>query len=96
MTCKADVSKWLPGKIAIHELLDVPKGVEPGEYELHLALLDPAHLTPAIRLAIAGRADDGWYPLGPIKVTDSIDYPAWGGIKDAGMGYPYKGITGIP
>jgi hypothetical protein len=91
MTCDVDVSTWLPGKVSVNELLDVPKDVKPGEYELHLALLDPAHLTPAIRLAVAGRADDGWYPLGPIQVSDGVSYPAWEGkSRAAGRAYPYK------
>jgi hypothetical protein len=33
-----------------------------------VALLDPKTRRPAIRLAIAGRQDDGWYQVGEITV----------------------------
>jgi hypothetical protein len=32
-------------------------------------MLDPRTNKPAIRLAIAGREDDGWYTEGKIQVT---------------------------
>ena len=40
----------------------------PGRYPLRVALLDPTTRRPAIRLAIAGRQDDGWYQVGEIMV----------------------------
>jgi hypothetical protein len=33
-----------------------------------VALLDPRSEQPAIRLAIEGRQDDGWYDVGGISV----------------------------
>ena len=90
MVCDVDVRKWLPGKHTVLELLQLPADIPPGTYELNLALLDPGHLTPAVRLAVAGRADDGWYPLARIEVTDGIAYPHMEGKPRAGVGYPYK------
>lgn len=86
-----DVRTWLPGKHSVMELFDIPGDLKTGTYEVNLALMDPAHHTPEVRLAIAGRADDGWYPLGTIEVTDDLRYPAWTGMERvAGRGYPYK------
>lgn len=34
-----------------------------------VVLLDPITLQPGIRLAIEGRGNDGWYPLGKIRVS---------------------------
>jgi hypothetical protein len=33
-----------------------------------VALLDPVNRKPAIRLAIEGRRDDGWYTVGEIVI----------------------------
>jgi hypothetical protein len=35
---------------------------------MRLALLDPRTRQPAVRLAIEGREDDGWYGLGTLRV----------------------------
>jgi hypothetical protein len=42
--------------------------VRPGTYRIRVALLDPQTRKPAIQLGIAGRAEDGWYELGKVKV----------------------------
>jgi hypothetical protein len=47
----------------------VPAGLVPGEYELAIALLDPQSNLPKVKLAIQGRAEDGWYRLGILKVA---------------------------
>ena len=46
----------------------VPDMLVPGEYRVRVALLDPRTDQPAVRLAIEGREDDGWYGLGTISV----------------------------
>jgi hypothetical protein len=38
------------------------------ELALALAIVDPRTQQPAVRLAIRGRAADGWHPLGPVEV----------------------------
>lgn len=64
----ADIRKWLPGDAVFEDPLFVPENLSAGEYELSVAILDPDTLQPGIRLAIEGRAQDGWYPLGKITV----------------------------
>ncbi len=64
----ADVRSWLPGDAIWEGGVYLPADLVPGEYRLRLALLDPRTLEPAIRLAIEGREDDGWYTLGSLTV----------------------------
>ena len=68
VTLPADVRKWLPGDSVYDGTVFVPEGLNPGTYRLRVALLDPRTRLPAVRLAIAGRADDGWYDLGSVEV----------------------------
>ena len=64
----ADVTQWLPGDAVVEQPIAVSRDLAPGRYPLRLALLDPVTRRPAIRLAIAGRQDDGWYQVGEIAV----------------------------
>ncbi len=64
----ADIGKWLPGDTAFDGSVYVPETLRTGVYRLRVALLDPRTRQPAIRLAIQGRATDGWYDLGTITV----------------------------
>ena len=63
-----DIRKWLPGDSLLDGAVFVPDNTEPGGYELDIAILDERTMEPAVRLAIEGRRDDGWYPLGPLTV----------------------------
>lgn len=62
------VRDWLPGKLTVVEQIEVPSKIEPGEYQLQVAVVDPSTNKPVIRLAIAGRRPDGWYPVSKVKV----------------------------
>jgi hypothetical protein len=64
----ANVTKWLPGDSVVDESLYIPRNLSAGTYHVRIALLDPRTGQPAIRLAIQGRQDDGWYQLGTIDV----------------------------
>ncbi len=64
----ADVRQWLPGDAVVEGSIAVPRDLAPGRYALRVALLDPRTRLPAIRLAIAGRQDDGWYQVGEILI----------------------------
>ena len=64
----ADVTTWLPGDSVVDDSLYVPRELPAGSYHVRIALLDPRTGQPAIRLAIEGRQDDGWYDLGTIDV----------------------------
>lgn len=68
VTLPADVRKWLPGDSVYDGTVFVPGVLKPGTYRLRVALLDPLTRRPAVRLAIRGRADDGWYDLGAVGV----------------------------
>jgi hypothetical protein len=65
----APITGWLPGRRRIVESVPVPKRLARGRYALAVGVLDPATKAPAVRLAIAGRAADGWYPLSHVEVT---------------------------
>ena len=64
----ADVRQWLPGDAVVDGSIAVPRDLAPGRYPVRVALLDPETRRPAIRLAIAGRQDDGWYQVGEIVI----------------------------
>jgi hypothetical protein len=64
----ADITTWLPGDNVFDGSVSVPAELPAGHYELELALLDPQTKQPKVRLAIAGRSEEGWYHLGKIEV----------------------------
>jgi hypothetical protein len=64
-----DLRKWLPGDAVFEDPLFVPQDLPAGSYELSVAMLDPFTLQPGIRLGIAGRGADGWYPMGNVRVS---------------------------
>jgi hypothetical protein len=66
----ADLRKWLPGDSVFENPIFAPRDLPTGEYTLSVALLDPDTLLPGIRLAIEGRGDDGWYPLGKLHLNN--------------------------
>jgi hypothetical protein len=65
---EADVRQWLPGDSVYENTVPIPRDLKPGKYRLRVALLDPRTRMPAIRLAIVGRQDDGWYDMGEVSV----------------------------
>jgi hypothetical protein len=64
-----DLRKWLPGDAVFEDPLFVPEDLTAGKYDLSVAILDPLTLKPGVRLAIQGRREDGWYPLGTVRVA---------------------------
>ena len=65
---KDSVKGWLPGKHESQATLTAPASLAPGRYQLSVALLDPATQQPAVRLAVAGRGEDGWYAVSAVEV----------------------------
>jgi hypothetical protein len=63
-----DVRKWLPGDAVFDGPVYLPENLEDGSYNVRIAMLDPLTGKPAIRLAIEGRQDDGWYLTGSLTV----------------------------
>jgi hypothetical protein len=62
------IKGWLPGPRAVPATLVLPNDLAPGSYDLAIGVLEPGTETPAIRLAIAGRDGDGWYPISQCEV----------------------------
>jgi hypothetical protein len=65
----ADLRKWIPGDAVFEDPLFAPSDLPAGDYHVSVAMLDPIALEPGIKLAIEGRAADGWYDLGKIHVN---------------------------
>ncbi len=65
---KTSIRGWLPGTSERTESVKLSSRLKPGRYELALAAVDPVRKVPAVRLAIAGRTTEGWYPLSHIEI----------------------------
>jgi len=63
-----DIRKWLPGDAVYDGTLYVPENLAEGSYDVRVAMLDPRTGKPAIRLAVEGRQEDGWYAMGSLTV----------------------------
>lgn len=70
----ADVRKWLPGTWSMQECFRLPEKLPAGKYQLEVAVLDRAGVTPVtsplapLHLGIAGRQEDGWYAVSELTV----------------------------
>jgi Domain of unknown function (DUF4832)/Beta-galactosidase len=64
-----DVRKWEPGDAVFDGSIYVPETLAEGAYDFRVAMLDPRTGKPAVRFAITGRDEDGWYTLGSVRVT---------------------------
>jgi hypothetical protein len=64
----ADIREWLPGDAVFDGTLYVPEDLSDGTYDFRVAMLDLRTGKPAIRFAIEGRQDDGWYRMGSLLV----------------------------
>lgn len=65
------VRGWLPGRHPVRLSLRVPKGFDAGKSRVSVGVLDPSNKEPAVPLAIAGRAPDGWYSISQLEVMGS-------------------------
>lgn len=72
VTTRTSIKGWQPGRFEVSATLRLPGDLEPGRYELALGLVDPSTGKPSVRLAIVGRAGDGWYPLSHIEVAGAV------------------------
>jgi hypothetical protein len=58
-----------PGPIYdVFDNVTLPADLPPGKRTLSVAVVDES-LAPVVRLAVKGRADDGWYPLSKIEIV---------------------------
>ena len=60
-----------PGEIIeVTDRVTVPEDMKPGAYRLSIAVVDEDSTEPVVKLAIKGRANDGWYPLSELKISE--------------------------
>jgi uncharacterized protein DUF4832/glycosyl hydrolase family 42 (putative beta-galactosidase) len=69
-TTNANIRSWLPGDNLYDDAIFIPLDFPTGEYEIQVAILDKQKRTPAVKLAIGGGANDGWYNLGKVHVVN--------------------------
>jgi hypothetical protein len=65
----APVREWLPGDNISDQTIFLPEELEEGFYDLQVAVVDRLKFEPRVKLAIEGRQEDGWYPLGPVEIV---------------------------
>jgi hypothetical protein len=71
IVCVTDnsIRGWLPGTLKTESLLRLPALIPSGRYGLAVGVVEPLSKTPAVRLAIAGRDAEGWYPLSNVEIA---------------------------
>jgi hypothetical protein len=58
-----------PGEInTVSDTIQLPADIAPGDYNLSLGVVGEQSEDPVIRLGIAGRDAQGWYPVGKLKI----------------------------
>ncbi len=62
------IKGWMPGPKAVSTTLSLPSDVAPGRYDVAIGVVEPGTHAPAIKLAIAGRDGEGWYPVSQCEV----------------------------
>lgn len=72
MLTGADIRTWMPGDNLYNNSVFIPANLADGDYTLSVAIVDAATRQPKVKLAIEGMTPDGWYPLGKIKVQQSM------------------------
>jgi len=59
-----------PGEIArVSDDVALPADMPAGQYTLSVGIVDEASSSPVGKLAIKGRAEDGWYPISKIQIV---------------------------
>ena len=73
VTTSEDIRGWLPGKKNVQVSLHIPADLEPGNYTLCAAIINPDTGKPAIDLAIGGKRPDGRYSLDQVILVQKSD-----------------------
>ncbi|HRY47595.1 MAG TPA: DUF4832 domain-containing protein [Candidatus Paceibacterota bacterium] len=60
---------WLPGRQQTESMLRLPASVPSGRYTLAIGVVELVHKRPSVRLAIAGRDTEGWYPVSHLEIA---------------------------
>ena len=66
----ANIKEWLPGDNLYDNAVFLPGDLPAGEYDVQIGIVDRWNYEPRVKLAIEGRGEDGWYPMGQIKITE--------------------------
>ncbi|MCX6639721.1 MAG: DUF4832 domain-containing protein [bacterium] len=87
---EVDIRQWLPGddwnsarnaytikpeSYAVKGVFSLPQNLDPGEYVLALAILDPAGMLPCVRFATVNYFKGGRHPIGLIGVEREVVNP---------------------
>jgi hypothetical protein len=60
-----------PGDVVeVIEQVKLPADMPTGKYRLEVAVVGEDSSEPAVKLAIKGKSDDGWYPLSEIEISN--------------------------
>ena len=70
LVTETDIRTWLPGDNLYDGEVIIPKDLPSGNYELAIGILDKAAKLPKVKLAIAGKDAEGWYPMGEITINN--------------------------
>ena len=70
VTNKADTDprEWLPGERDVAEVVQIPAGLERGDYTLAVSLIDPANPKRTLSLAMDAPAKEGWYLVSQVRI----------------------------
>jgi len=66
---KSSIKGWLPQGPVATDMEAGTDGLKPGMHVLQIALVAPGTEEPAVRMAIGGRGEDGWYSTGRVELT---------------------------
>jgi hypothetical protein len=66
----ANIKEWLPGDIVYDNSVFIPHDLPVGTYDVQVSVVDKWSHEPRVNLAIEGREEDGWYPLGQINIIE--------------------------
>ena len=59
-----------PGEVVdVADSIVLPDNLSPGTYTLSIAVVGEEDSEPVVQLGIKGRADDGWYPLSTVTIS---------------------------
>ena len=70
LVTETSIQGWMPGEIQLTESLAIPGNLDPGRYKLEVGIVDRPTGSPAVRLAIAGGTDEGWYAPSQFEVVE--------------------------
>jgi uncharacterized membrane protein len=75
-----------PGEVAqVTDQVTLPDDLPRGKYSLAIGVVGEDSTEPVVRLAIKGRAEDGWYPLSKLTITPWVGFHPTRRLIDRGQ-----------